>query len=182
MTKLTPLVTDNDKQIGKAGSKITIVEYGDYQCPYCGMAHPLVQRLLSEKGDDIRFVFRNFPLQSIHDHAMSAALAAEAAHLQNRFWKMHHLLFENQQQFSDDLFIQLAEDLDMNIHQFKRDVSSSETREKIEADFKSGLTSGVNGTPTFFINDQRVRLSELTWEELLYVLENYTRSLNEAVN
>src|SRR5687767_12078231 len=115
MNKLTQPVNENDKQIGSPDFKITLVEYGDYQCPYCRLAHPMVKRLLEEKRDVIRFVFRNFPLQTIHAHAMSAALAAEAASQQNQFWGMHDLLFENQGRFREELFPELAKDLGMDL-------------------------------------------------------------------
>lgn len=179
MSKLTPPVNENDRQLGKPGFKITLVEYGDYQCPYCGMAHPLVKRLLEEKGDVIRFVFRNFPLQTIHHQAMNAALAAEAASQQDRFWEMQDLLFENQKQFSEKLFPELARELGMNADRFQRDFSNKQTLSKVETDFKSGLHSGVNGTPSFFIDGKKIHLSALDYDELLSAVEEQLNVPNE---
>jgi protein-disulfide isomerase len=173
MNKLIPPANENDRQTGSPDFKITLVEYGDYQCPYCGMAHPLVKRLLEEKGDIIRFVFRNFPLQTIHEYAMSAAFAAEAAAQQSRFWEMHDLLFENQERFVMDLFPELARELRIALHRFQRDFSSESTLSKVKADFKSGLHSGVNGTPSFFINNNKIELSELRYDALSYAIDKH---------
>ena len=177
MNKLTPAVNENDKQIGSLNFKITLVEYGDYQCPYCGLAHPLVKRLLGEKGDLIRFVFRNFPLATIHAYAMSAALAAEAASQQNQFWKMHDLLFENQERFHEDLFPELAKDLGMDLDRFQSDFNNKSTLAKVNADFKSGLHSGVNGTPSFFIDIKKIELPELSYDALLRSVDKYLNVL-----
>jgi protein-disulfide isomerase len=167
MNKLTPPANENDKQIGSLDFKITLVEYGDYQCQYCRLAHPMVKRLLAEKGDVIRFVFRNFPLQTIYAHAMSAALAAEAASQQNQFWEMHDLLFENQERFREELFPGLAKKLGLNLDRFQSDFSNESTLAKVNADFKSGLHSGVNGTPSFFIDKKKIELPEVSYDTLL---------------
>ncbi|MBA4054640.1 MAG: disulfide bond formation protein DsbA [Marivirga sp.] len=176
MNKLTPPVNKNDKQTGSPDYTITLVEYGDYQCPYCRRAYPLVKRLLEERGDVIRFVFRNFPLQTIHPHAMSAALAAEAASHQNQFWEMHDLLFENQERFGDHFFSELAVKLGLDMHWFQRDFSSESASSIVNADFKSGLHSGVNGTPSFFIDDNKIWLPELSYEALLHAVDKHLNS------
>src|SRR5689334_6177244 len=111
MSKLKPQVNDQDQQTGNLQAKITLVEYGDYQCPHCGHAHPLLKQLLQEMGNELRFVFRNFPLQEIHPAAYMAALAAEAAGKQGKFWPMHDLIFENQQNLHGHSFIDFAETL-----------------------------------------------------------------------
>lgn len=180
MSKLTPPVNEHDRQIGSADFKMTLVEYGDYQCPHCGRAHPLVQRLLQERGNVIRFVFRNFPIQTIHAYAMSAALAAEAAANQNKFWQMHDLLFENQERFRDDLFLELARKLGSDLYRFQMDFSSDSTSSKVNADFKSGLHSGVNGTPSFFIDDNKIELSELTYDALLQAVDEHLNLPDKA--
>jgi len=177
MNKLTPPVNENDNQTRNAGFRITLVEYGDYQCPYCGLAHPLIKRLLEERGNVIRFVFRHFPMQSIHAHALDAALAAEAAAQQNRFWEMHDLLFENQERFGEKLFPKLARALAMDLYRFQRDVSSEAILSKVNSDFKSGLHSGVNGTPSFFIDNYKTELQELSYDALLRAINEHLTPL-----
>lgn len=173
MSKLTPPVNDHDRQTGRRDARITLVEYGDYQCPYCGLANPMVKRLLKENGNAIRFVFRHFPLQAIHHFAMSAALAAEAASRQNRFWEMHDLLFDHQQRFHVALFPELARKLEMDTYRFQADFSGESTLSKVNADFKSGLHSGVNGTPSFFINSNKIELSELSYDALSQAIQQH---------
>lgn len=166
MSKLTPSVNELDNQLAWPEYAITLVEYGDYECPYCGCAYPIVKRLLQEQGREIRFVFRNFPLSTIHPNAINAALAAEAAARQSRFWDMHDALFENQQNFSDDLYLQLADEMGLHVDTFREDFNNEGTRQKVNLDFKSGLQSGVNRTPTFFIDDEKIELGELSYEAL----------------
>ena len=135
---------------------ITLVEYGDYECPYTGMAYPIVRELIREFGDDkIRFVFRNFPLNDIHPYAQHAAEAAEAAAAQNKFWQMHDYLFEHQKALDDDHLLQYAQKIELDIHKFKDDVSRHVYALLIEESLKDGIDSGVEGTPTFFINGVR---------------------------
>ena len=166
MSKLKPAVSASYHQIGNPKAAITLVEYGDYECPHCGLAHPLIKRLLKEMGDQILFVFRNFPLQESHPHAFMAALAAEAAGRQGKFWEMHDLIFDYQRQLSADLLLKLAEQLDLNLEQFGKDWKSDEITGKVERDFESGIRSGVNGTPTFFVNGTPVYSYDETYESL----------------
>src|SRR5215217_9734259 len=105
MAKLKPAVRDSDHGTGNKRANITLVEFGDYQCPHCGHAYPLLKRLVNEMGDQIYFVFRNFPLQEVHPAAMMAAQAAEAAGKQGKFWEMHDLIFENQQNLHGSIFL-----------------------------------------------------------------------------
>jgi len=150
---LKPPVSNNDQSAGNANSSIVLVEFGDYQCPHCGHAHPLVKRLLKEHGTAFHFVFRNFPLQEAHPDAFIAALTAEAAAKQGKFWPMHDTIFEHQQSFRGfHTFIGFAEALKLDMQQFSEDVRSEHITKKVESDFESGIRSGVNGTPTFFIN------------------------------
>src|SRR6476660_2239452 len=121
MSKLKPAVSDQDQQTGNLHAKITLVEYGDYQCPHCGHAHPLIKRLLNEMGNELRFVFRHFPLQEIHPAAYMAALAAEAAAKQDKFWPMHDMIFEHQANLNGHSFIDFAEKLQLNLQQFGKD-------------------------------------------------------------
>lgn len=167
MSKLKPAVSERDQQTGNLQAKITLVEYGDYQCPHCGHAHPLLKRLLKEMGNDIRFVFRNFPLQEIHPAAYMAALAAEAASKQQMFWPMHDQIFENQQRLNGHAFVDFAEKLQLNMQQFARDWKSDAIQGKVEADFESGIRSGVNGTPTFFVNGEMLLSYDESYESLV---------------
>jgi len=157
---LTPPVTIDDHILNTNGL-IELVEYGDFQCPYCGRAYPIVKRLKNEIGEHIKFVFRNFPLKKIHPQAKQAAIAAEAAGLQYKFWEMHDFLFENQKHLNNNALIGYALLLDLNIDQFKIDMLSDRLSEKVDDHFMSGLKSGVNATPTFFVNGQRY---EGSWE------------------
>lgn len=154
-----PVKIGSDHIRGSANnnSPITLVEYGDYECPYTGMAYPIVKELIREFGNDkIRFVFRNFPLNDIHPHAQHAAEAAEASAAQNKFWQMHDYLFEHQKALDDGHLLEYAQKVGLeDIHKFKDDVSTHIYAPLIEESLKGGIDSGVEGTPTFFINGTR---------------------------
>jgi len=152
---LKPRVNDKDHIQGNGNAEVTIVEYGDYQCPHCGAAHPILKKMMAELGRQIRFVFRNFPLSEMHEYARPAALAAEAAGQQGKFWEMHDAIYENQLNLSTRLFIDLAEQLGLDIDNFKSAMQDQRLDEKVEGDFESGMMSGVNGTPTFFVNGEK---------------------------
>ncbi|WP_231427331.1 MULTISPECIES: thioredoxin domain-containing protein [Pedobacter] len=152
MSNLKPDVNSKDHSQGADNAAITIVEFGDYQCPYCGDAYPIVKEIEDTFGDQIKFIFRNFPLQEAHQFAFSAAAAAEAAALQNKFWEMHDALYENQYRLDESLFAELAETIGLDIEKFQQDFTSSEVKEKVDNDFESGVRSGVNGTPSFYVN------------------------------
>jgi protein-disulfide isomerase len=153
--KLTAPVGARDHRQGPDTALVTLVEYGDYECPYCGMAYPIVKAIQRRLGRKLRFVFRNFPLQDMHRHAFLAAEAAEAAGAQGRFWEMHDLLYEAQADLSPAAILRHAEGLDLDRERFVRDVDSHTFAERIDEDLRSGAYSGVNGTPTFFINGYR---------------------------
>jgi protein-disulfide isomerase len=153
--RLTVPLDADDHVLGPADATVTLLEYGDYQCPYCGAAHPVVKQLLSMLGDDVRFAFRHFPLTQVHPFALDAALAAEAAGAQGRFWQMHDLLFEHQDQLGRNGLIALAKALGLDLDRFSHDVTERTFEPKVRRDFMSGVRSGVNGTPTFFINGVR---------------------------
>ena len=155
MAKLKPAVHEGDHQQGNPLAPVVLVEYGDYQCPHCGKAYPVVKRLQEEFGDQLKFVFRNFPLSKIHPEAFLAAMSTEAAAKQNVFWEMHDLIFENQESLSPQAMILFAGQLNLNAAQFLKDLENEELKNKIEADFMSGMRSGVNGTPSFFINGEK---------------------------
>ena len=148
-------VSERDHAIGPADAPVTLVEYGDYECPDCGNAYPEIKRLIGECGSRLRFVFRSFPQHSIHPRAGVAAMAAEAAAAQGKFWEMHDLLYQHQQELADLDLTHLALGLGLEVYRFESDLQSAAAARRIRADFASGLESGVTGTPTFFINGCR---------------------------
>jgi len=160
-------INSNDHQIGNTNAALTLVEYSDFQCPSCRRAHSVVKRLLKERSNDLHFVFRNFPLSQFHQHAYDAAASAEAAGKQSKFWEMHDLIFENQDNLDANLLTSLAQDIGLDPAQFANDRRSDEVRKKIEMDFESGIGSGVKGTPTFFLNGIRILSFKGTYESLL---------------
>jgi len=155
VTTLKIPVRPQDHVQGSANAPIQLVEYGDYECPYCGDAYSVVKTVQREFGNDLLFAFRNFPLTQVHPRAFPAACAAEAAALQDAFWPMHDTLDENQESLEDDDLVGYAEKCGRDLAQFEQDVASDGVAERIRADFVSGARSGVNGTPTFFVNGQR---------------------------
>jgi protein-disulfide isomerase len=134
---------------------VTLVEYGDYECPYCGQAHYVVTEVENLAGDLLRFVFRNFPLATVHPHAEHAAESAEAAGAQGKFWEMHDTLFEHQHALDDEHLVEYAADIGLDVPRFVRDLSTHRHAARVREDFVSGVRSGVNGTPTFFLNGVR---------------------------
>ncbi|MES1217811.1 MAG: thioredoxin domain-containing protein [Bacteroidota bacterium] len=152
---LRPPVSEMDHIQGNNEAAIELVEYGDYQCPHCGRAYPIVKKLQEEFGDQLRFVFRNFPLAKIHPEAIMAAVATEAAALQDKYWEMHDIIFENQDQLDKNSLLDFGRELGLDINQFEIDMDDPALKEKVEADFESGIRSGVNATPTFFINGSK---------------------------
>jgi protein-disulfide isomerase len=155
MTRLSVPVTDNDHAQGRAGATVTLLEYGDYECPYCGEAYPIVKKLQSEFGNSLRFVFRNLPLSNVHPHALHAAEVAEAVGLQGPFWQIHDLLYENQSDLEDSALVTYAEQAGADAGEAIRAATSDAVRDRIQADVDGAIRSGANGTPTFFVNGLR---------------------------
>jgi len=155
MSTLSIAVSAKDHLQGDDRAPSTLVEYGDYQCPSCGRAYPIVKRLQKHFGSRLSFVFRNFPLSQLHPWAEAAAEAAEFAGENGKFWEMHALLFENQDRFGEALFLELAGGLGLAPSQLETALEKQAYRTRVRADFTGGVRSGVNGTPTFFINGQR---------------------------
>jgi protein-disulfide isomerase len=155
MTRLTSPVSDRDHAQGEESAPVTLVEYGDYECPACGAAYPVVKELQARLQDEVRFVFRNFPLSQIHPHAEHAAEAAEAAGEQGKFWEMHDCLFEHQRQLDDEHLARYADELSLDTPKLLRELAEGTQKARVREDFMSGMRSGVNGTPTFFINGER---------------------------
>jgi protein-disulfide isomerase len=155
---LNPPVGPDDHALGPAHAPVTLVEYGDYECPHCGRAHIVLQTVLGELGDQVRFVFRNFPLAEIHPHAQAAAEAAEsvAAHGGNdAFWLMHDALYENQDALETEDLLEYALAAGVEPALVTSDLTSGAMTSRVRKDFRSGIRSGVNGTPTFFVNGRR---------------------------
>jgi protein-disulfide isomerase len=153
--KLTPQVGHRDHIEGPDTASVTLVEYGDYECSHCGRAYSIVKALQKRFGKQLRFVFRNFPLREIHPYAEAAAETAEFAATHGKFWEMHDLIFENQNSLSEQMLGELAQRLTLDRQALREALGSGAFAERVQRDFSSGVRSGVNGTPTFFINGQR---------------------------
>jgi protein-disulfide isomerase len=155
MTKLSIAVNAQDHQQGDPDAPCALLEYGDYQCPSCGHAYPIVKRVQKHFGKRLLFVFRNFPLTQMHFYAEPAAETAEFAAAHDKFWEMHDLLFENQDRLDDALLFELVQKLHLAPAELREALESKEFEPRVRADFSGGVRSGVNGTPTFFLNGQR---------------------------
>ncbi|OGZ32769.1 MAG: hypothetical protein A3H02_02030 [Candidatus Niyogibacteria bacterium RIFCSPLOWO2_12_FULL_41_13] len=169
-------MSPNDWIKGKKEAKNTLIEYSDFQCPACGLYYPLLKQLSREFGENMMFVYRHFPLQQ-HKNAKPAAYASEAAGKQDKFWEMHDLIFENQDEWSaksDDkakeIFIKYAGSLNLNIEKFKNDLNLEEINKKVESDFQSGLKLKVNATPTFFLNGEKLQ-NPRSYDELKNIIQ-----------
>jgi protein-disulfide isomerase len=169
VNQLSMPVTEDDHQQGPSDAPVTLVEYGDYECPSCGAAYPVVKQLQRRLGDDLRFVFRDFPLTQIHPHAEAAAEAANSAGDQGAFWDYHDLLFENQEALTRRDLIRYARELKLDLDQFTEELEDHTNLDRVRQDFESGIESGVNGTPTFFINGTRYD-GPAEFEEMLAAL------------
>ena len=155
VARLSSPVTARDHAQGPPDAAVTLVEYGDYECPHCGRAYPIVKEIQKRLGSRLRFVFRNFPLKEIHPHAEHAAEAAEAAAVQGKFWEMHDTIFEHQRALDDRHLLEYATELALDEARVQRELASHMHAARVREDFLSGIRSGVNGTPTFFINGIR---------------------------
>jgi protein-disulfide isomerase len=155
LERLTVPVSKRDHIQGPANAAATLLEYGDYECPACGAAHPLVKAIQQTLGDRLCFAFRHFPLNNVHPRAQSAAEAAEAASVQGAFWEMHDLLFENQDALDYDDLAEYAALLGLDVSRLIKEVVAGAHAGRVREDFSSGVRSGVNGTPSFFINGVR---------------------------
>jgi protein-disulfide isomerase len=152
---LTVPIGDGDHVRGPRTTRVTLLEYGDYECPFCSAAHKVVHEVRAMLGDELRFAYRHFPLAQIHPHAFVAAEAAEAAGAQGKFWGMHDLLFRHQDRLGAEDLLEYARRLDLELPRFTRELASHTHAPTVRAHFSSGVRSGVNGTPTFFINGYR---------------------------
>ena len=155
MAKLRTAVTPEDHIQGPEDAEVILVEYGDFECPHCGRAYSIIKRIQKHFGQRLGFVFRHFPLSEMHPHAESAAEAADFAGAHDKFWEMHDLLFENQERLSEPVYLELAEKLSLAPEALGQALEEGKYKAHVRADFSSGVRSGVNGTPTFFINGER---------------------------
>lgn len=170
MTALTVSIEKDDHIQGRDDAPVTLLEYGDFECPYCGEAYPIVKRIQEKLGNDLKFIFRHFPLAEIHPHARQAAYAAETAGKQGKFWEMHDILYTHQDALEDEDLFGYADTLTLDTNAFTADFESPNVAKKVQKDFMSGVRSGVNGTPTFFIDG--IRFDEgYDYDTLLSALE-----------
>ena len=176
MSKLILPVGKRDHVRGPKEAPVTLVEYGDFECPFCGQAYGDLKEIEAEMGPRLRFVFRNFPLTELHLHAEHAAEAAEAAGAQGKFWEMHDRLFERQFALEDEHLVEYAQELGLDAARLERELAAHTYKPRVRDDFMSGVRSGVNGTPTFFINDVR---HDQAWdvEPLLAALEGVSEGV-----
>ncbi|MDD4972752.1 MAG: thioredoxin domain-containing protein [Bacteriovorax sp.] len=158
-------VTEKDHHIGSLHALVVLVEYGDFECPHSSSFSPIVDQLINEFKSNICYVYRHFPLSNIRPHALLAALASEAADQQHEFWNFSEFLFKNYDYLSPELMDECAEGLNLNLHQFRKDMKSENLLERITKDFSGGVRSGVHSTPTIFLNDHRYD-GPLTYESL----------------
>jgi len=177
-TLKVPIVAEDHAQ-GPENAEVTLVEYGDYECPHCGRAYPIVQRVQKHFGKRLRLIFRNFPLGEMHPHAVAAAETAEFAGAHGKFWEMHDLLFENQESLGEPLFLELATTLKLSPTAMQKALEERTYEARVRADFSGGVRSGVNGTPTFFINGHR-HDSSFDFETLVSAIDGAMRKEKSA--
>ncbi|MDR3531789.1 MAG: thioredoxin domain-containing protein [Rhodopila sp.] len=155
MAQLRIPVTSLDHVIGDENAAVTIVEYGDYECPFCAAAQPIVKQILARHGRNLLFAFRHFPLAEMHPHAEPAAETAEFAGSQGLFWPIHDAIYANQHRLNTPVLIALAASLKLSPISLRDALATHRFLRKVQADFAGGVRSGVNGTPAFFINGVR---------------------------
>jgi protein-disulfide isomerase len=155
-------VDAHDHAAGRPDAPVTLVEYGDFECPHCRKAWPIVKAVQHRLGTRLRVIFRHFPLKELHEHAEHAAEAAEAAAVQGKFWEMHDRLFERQFALEDEQLTEYAQDLGLDAARVAQALAAHTYKPNVREDFMSGVRSGVNGTPTFFINGLR---HDGSWDE-----------------
>lgn len=171
---LSAIANMEDWSKGATSSAVTLVEYSDFQCPACASYYPLVKELSEKYKNDVTFIYRHFPLIQIHINADFAAQASEAAGKQGKFWDMHDMLFDKQNEWAnvrngEEVFTSYAKEIGLDLEKFKTDFKSEEVRRKINEHYKSGMKSGVTGTPTFFLNGEKIQSpnSKEAFEKLL---------------
>jgi len=166
---------------GPANAPVKLEEFGDFECPPCGLFHPILKQMEEEFGDKLQVTFREFPLVPTHQHALPAASAAEAAGLQGKFWEMHHMIYDHQNDWKKEfdvrpIFEGYAKQIGIDVDRFKRDVDGDAVANRIMQDGKRGHSMGVKGTPTVFINGREVNFENLPADKLRVVIQNELRS------
>jgi protein-disulfide isomerase len=156
VSELTPDVGAHDHVLGPAHAPLTLVEYGDFECPHCGAAYPIVHEMLERMGNDVRFVYRHFPLKERHPHAQHAAEAAEAVAVEGKFWEMHAQMFQHQDALRDSDLVRYADVIGADVRRVLRELKAGSYAPRVSEDFMSGIRSGVTGTPAFFVNGERL--------------------------
>lgn len=169
-------IADSDWVKGNKEAKIVLIEYSDFQCSACANYALIMKQLIQDFGNEIAFVYRHFPLKQNHRNAELAAWASESAGKQNKFWEMHDIIFEKQKEWensgnAEEYFREYAQALNINIEQFGKDINSEEVKNKVENDFQSGLRSGINSTPTFFLNGNKIK-NPRNYEEFKNIINN----------
>ncbi len=154
-------INANDHVRGSVNGKVTIVEFGDFQCPACGAYDPIVREAIEKNKNDVKFVFKNFPLTQIHRNALIASKAVESAGLQGKYWEMHDLLYDKQEEWSNsmnakDVLANYAKTLSLDVNKFVTDLENKSIEENIFNEYKEGIKLGVQGTPTFFLNGRKI--------------------------
>src|SRR5215213_3497948 len=167
--------------LGPANAPVRLEEFGDFECPPCGLFHPILEKMHAEFGDQLQITFREFPLQQLHQHALAAASAAEAAGLQGKFWEMHDLLYERQNEWKKEfnvrpIFEGYAKQIGLDVERYTRDLSSDLVAQRIFQDGKRGHSLGVSGTPSVFINGRELSPDNMPAEKLRIVIQNELRS------
>lgn len=153
---VSTVLSSDDPAFGSPLAPIVIVAFEDFECPFCEEAFPIIRRVLSEYQDRIYFVYRDFPVISAHAHAQKAAEAAECAHAQGKFWPYHDKLFQNQDNLADEYLTLYARQVGLNMDKFSACFTSREFTNEVQADYRDGISAGVRGTPTFFINGRKI--------------------------
>jgi protein-disulfide isomerase len=179
MATLKVPVTAEDHIQGEPDAPVTFMEYGDFECPHCGRAYPIVKQVQEHFGRQLRFVYRHFPLSEAHPHAQGAAEASEFAGAHGKFWEMHDLLFENQDRLNGPLYVELARPLGLDPVALRKALETRQFAPKVRADFSGGARSGVNGTPTLFINGRR-HDAGFDYQDLTYAIEGELSRLARA--
>lgn len=163
-------VNANDHVRGAVNGKVTLVEFGDFQCPACGAYDPIVRQVIEQNKNDVKFVFKHFPLTQIHRNALPASKATEAAGLQGKYWEMHDMLYDHQEEWSSamnvkEVFANYAKVLSLDVNKFLIDMDNKSIEENILNEYKEGVKLGVQGTPTFFLNGKKLKESPRTVED-----------------
>ena len=176
--------SDPAHTLGPANAPVQLEEFGDFQCPPCGMFHPILEQMHEEFGDRLRITFREYPLPT-HQHALAAASAAEAAGIQGKFWEMHDLLYEHQNDWKDQfdvrpIFERYAKQAGVDVERYKRDLEGDLVAQRIFQDGRRGHSLGVGGTPTVFINDREVPFENLAADKLRLVIQKELQAVKSS--